>query len=221
MLFKTKSDKDFLETGRSINLLLNDLENLLSTLEKKLNNDYLLRYYDIVRLGLTDAKTIFGELAKLSLVEEHKQQLEFLNIRFKSILNEVEKIGTTQKKTVLEMLSLNTVSKKEELYQLFDELILYLSLNDIEKENSLQNFLSDKVDINWEVKGKILNSVLTTKQYSLYNSIIISLHEGDVSEIVDKLKSFISNQNYTMKEPFNSYERMSIMTFYRLSKVML
>lgn len=212
-----KVNKELLEIGREYYKTLNKIENELGLLsdalrdyrELNLNYDYYKeRMYLFIDL-LNSVNINSPIMLKNALLSEKTGEINRL---YDNNMDLINKHGEEVKREVLEKLV--AISTKgmpnEEKVKILKWILDKLELNaiDINCVDITGRFLfSNQLAVK---KGQLSFCGISSRQIHSYELCLIRALEGKVDSAIDFLYDFVDNYQYSISEPFNSFERISI-----------
>lgn len=194
------------------------VESEIKVIEQSICEDNINRHYDEILLNLN---MISGQLDIITIYKNTSKILSEINNlkeRLNVIYDKIENSGTKIKNHVLSKLNeIDTFNKtNSEIKEVLEWVLDVLSLDNIELEDDIYYTHLNKFDKTNIEFGKIMNASIYRRQINSYESCIKHAISKKINEAIHSLTEFIDNYQYTIKKPFNSYERISIRTMIKV-----
>ena len=210
---KNKSlEKELVNIGRDCYEILERAENELKQIKEDLNERQISLNYDALKYRLSIIWNNVCILRSISYSDRFRKKILEINQLSNDIFEQIIKIGSASKQEILSELNrIDTFDKSnEEIKNTLEWIWAKLELDNINLEGTVINdtFSRDFTD----VYGKTIYCGISNRQISTFERCLKHSFNNNIKEALHSLNEFIDNYQYSIQEPFNSFERISVKT---------
>ncbi|MCQ4925031.1 hypothetical protein NE686_18160 [Tissierella carlieri] len=204
--------KQLIDIGRDCYKILERAEDELNQIKEDLNERQISLNYDALKYRLNIIWNNVCRLRSISYSDRFRKKILEINQLSNDIFEQIIRIGSTSKQEILSELNrCDTFDKSnEEIKKILEWIWGKLELDNIALEGTVINdtFLRDFTDI----YGKTSYCGISNRQISTFERCLKHSFNNNIKEALHSLNEFIDNYQYSIQEPFNSFERISIKT---------